>query len=328
MANDPRHNLRNRSNNNKSAVQPIRKSSTTFPKSSSVTTTSKSSITTTNTRLSTSASTSTVPRLSTTTAQNQNLSDSVRSLESRLSALEALVSQLTSENSDLRQTVTNLQTEVTLCKNQAEHHQTSTTAITTPESNILLDQQDLNSNIVIRGVDAKIDTPESDLIAVYEGIRAHLDITDVADLAPVSVTVLPSNPTKNNSSSRPIRVQLQSAAAKTKFLQIRRVKKDIFQSDIGINNASRRPILISEQLTRSNQELLFQARSLREQNNFKFVWSTNGQILARHKQNTKVIRIIDSAHVNHLRSALNLPTLSEYGRLCTSTTGQHDSNNT
>lgn len=254
-------------------------------------------------------------------AQNKNLSDTVHSLESRLTSLETLVSQLTSENSELRKTVASLQLEVEQCNNRAQQHRSSAIA---SETNVSLDQQDLNSNIVIRGVDVKEDTSESHLLAVYEGLRSHLNISSEADLAPISVTVLSSNPTKANT-SRPIKVQLSSLAAKVKFLQVRRAKKDIFPSDIGINDGARRPILISEQLTRSNQELLYQARSLRGQDRYKFVWSTNGQILARQKENTKVIRIVDTVHVNRLRADFNLVPLPEHGRLHASTTFQHDS---
>lgn len=341
MTNETHHNLRSRNNNINSKEKVNKKSALQTKKSTigqlptTTATLSQSSATTTasSNRLSSSNKLSTVnacrlstsvSRLSIPTVQNPNLSDTVRSLESRLTTLEALVSQLTTENTDLRNTVANLQVEVTQCRDHVEQHRTSVTA---SENNISLEQQDLNTNIVIRGVDVKEDTPESELLAVYEGIRSHLNISNATDLAPVSVTALSSNPTKSNASYRPIRVQLPSVAAKVKFLQIRRVKKDILHSDIGINNVSRRPILISEQLTRHNQELLFQARSLRGQDNFKFVWSTNGQILARHRQNTKVIRIIDTAHINRLRTELNLEALPEHGRRYTPTTSQLDSNN-
>lgn len=239
-------------------------------------------------------------------------------LESRLSALETLVSQLTIDNANLRQTVTNLQL------NLSESEQQGTRTFTS-DAGVSAEQQDLNTNIVIRGVEIKGDASESDLRAVYEGIRSHLTISDCTELDPVSVSVLQSNPVKASASFRPIRVQLSTVAAKTKFLQVRRVKKDIVLSDIVINNSSRRPILISEQLTRQNQELLYKARSLRGKDNFKFVWSTNGQILARQRQDSKVIRIIDAEHVNRLRAELNLEPI-DHGRLHTTSNGQSASN--
>lgn len=129
------------------------------------------------------------------------------------------------KNTNLRQTLTNLQLYRT--------------------SNFSLDQQDVNTNIVIRGVDVNENTPETELLAVYEAIRSHINISDVTVLTPVSVAVLSPNPTSSNTSFRPIRVQLPSVAAKKKLLQIIKVKRDILYSNIGIKNACRCPIVIS-----------------------------------------------------------------------------------
>lgn len=249
--------------------------------------------------------------------------DRFRALELRLATLESSYNQLNTENSELRQTVNHLQSEIVQLKDQGERFRTS---VTSSENCISLDQQAVNSNIVIRGVDVKADTPEPELQAVYEGIRSYLGISNVADLTPVSVKVL-SNPSNVTSTTRPIQVQFTSVAAKRNFLQVRRIKKDIFPSDIGISQIHRRPVLISEQLTRHNQELLFQARSLREQNHYKFAWSNNGQILVRHRPNSKVIRIIDKAQINILRSELNLEPLADNGRLRTPIAFQPATNN-
>lgn len=334
MTNDSHHNLRSRSDTKEKTInKPIQqtKKPKTLANRSNITKTQSSYFATpasSNILSSSSNPATNAIRVSTPTTistQNQNLIDAVSSLEPRLTALEALITKLSAENSELLQTVNNLQLELTQFKNQIEQQRA---AVSSTENNISLDQQELNTNIVIRGVEVKEDTPTSELLAVYEGLRSHLNISNEADLLPVSVSVLKSNSAKPNTSIRPIRVQLPTVAAKAKLLQVRRVKKDIHPSDIGLNSASRRPILISEQLTRSNQELLYQARSLRGQDKFKFVWSTNGQILARQKENSKVIRIIDCAHVNRLRAEFHLEPLPEHGRLHTSTTIQHDSNNT
>lgn len=145
---------------------------------------------------------------------------------------------------------------------------------------------------------------------MYSGIRTHLGIADVRDLDPVSIRIVPSIPGKPTSSSRPLQVQLASVVAKRQLLQVTRVEKDILPSDIGLRQQSCPPILITEHLSRLNQELLFQARSLRGLDNYTFVWSCNGQILARRTENTKVMRVIDTAHVNRLRTELGLEPLN------------------
>lgn len=278
---------------------------------SKLTSSSTSTTATSSNRLS-SATTTTGSRPLTPAAQNPNIRDSVLSLEKRVVSLETIVTRLTLENTDLRQAVADLRAELTQCKDRFEQVQTPASPV---ENNSSSEQQSLNSNIVIRGVDITENSTSEELHAVFNGLRNHLNVSEIDEIAPVSVSLLPSNSTRISSSARPILVQFQSVSAKIKFLQIRRAKKDILQSDIGINSTSRRPILISEQLTRANQELLYQARSLRGQNSFKFVWSTNGQVLARLKENTKVIRIIDFEHVNRLRSDFNLEPLPHHGQL-------------
>lgn len=326
MTGDDLRKLRNREVNNKDTPPTKNTKKTTEKIPAGKTSGNKTTVTTG--RLSTSTSTPPIVRQSTSTStpatQTLKLSESIQSLEKRVVALESLIEQLTTENIALRESVSSLQIEVSSCKSQLEQQQSSSAAV---DNNISLEQQQLNTNIVIRGVDVKEDTSKSELLAVYEGIRHHLNVADVAEFTPVSLTVLPAVSAKSNSNNRPIRVQLQSTAAKVKFLQVRRAKKDIHHSDIGVSNSSRRPILISEHLTRANQELLFQARSLRGQNNFKFVWSSNGQILARRGENTKVIRISDTAHVNRLRSELNLEPLLENGQHITNFTVRNASNN-
>lgn len=265
-------------------------------------------------RLSASNRTSTIPE-----TPKDSLINRITLLESRLSVIEASFERLTAENSGLKETVEKLKSE--LVQVQSRNNQSRSLTESTSE------QQEINSNIVIRGVDVSVNSTASELTTIYEGIRNHLEISNVTEFDPISISLLPSNTSKPNSCLRPIKVTLPSVASKVKFLQVRRIKKDIVQSDIGIANNSKRPILITEQLTRTNQELLFQARSLRERGNYKFIWSKNGEVFARYRPNTKVIKVTDTSHVNNLRAELSLESLSNNGRLLTSRT-HHSSTNT
>lgn len=226
---------------------------------------------------------------------------------------EETCNQLKSENENLNLAVLDLKSEISVLNKEIQQSKTNKPiSDNSPDA----EQQNLNCNIVIRGAEVLVDTPESEIQAVYSGLRSHLGVADVAEFDPVSVKVINSNPAdkKNKTSVKPIQVKFRSVDAKRKFLQVRRVKKTISQIDIGIKSSTSHPILVSEELTRSNQELLFQARSLRSQGNYKFVWSCNGQVLARYRQNSKVIGIIDLAHVNQLRAGLNLEPICDHGR--------------
>lgn len=235
-------------------------------------------------------------------SENENLRTAIVELKSEISELSSRVQcNQSTDNENLQRISSQFESELSVLSGDIQQlKSTKSLSFKQPDT----DQQLLNCNIIIRGADAKIDTPESDLLAVYSGLRSHLGIADVAEFDPISIKTINTN-SVNKNTAKPIQVQLQSVGAKRKFLQVRRVKKNISQIDIGIKGTTSHPILVTEELTRSNQELLFQARSLRGQTNYKFVWS---------RQNSKVIRIVDSSHVNQLRSALNLEPFSDHGR--------------
>lgn len=256
--------------------------------------------------------------------------------ESRLSTIESAFSQIKTDNIELQLTVERLKLDIEglqfviahLCDSESKFKETEdrlnaenenlkasllnlsseveklrTTASSTNDG-ISLEQQEVNSNIIIRGVELNKDATESDLIAVYQKICAHLGATGTPDLEPVEASILTSNQKAKGTDSKPIRIKLRSTAAKRQFLQIRRIKRDILPTDIGIVQSSKKALLITEELTRKNQELLYKARSLRSRDQYRFVWSNNGQILARRSQNSKVVRIVDNTHVESLRSGL------------------------
>lgn len=277
--------------------------------------------------------TSRLSTASNTPTPRESFENRIKSLEARLTTVEASFNELEIENTELRRTVTALQSEfeqfktelkstvVNLQSELAEVKSRNELSLAT-SVNSSTDQQDINTNIIIRGVDVSESASLPELTTIYEGIRSHLEVSDVAEFDPVSISLLPSNSSKPNSTLRPIRVKLSSVSAKVKFLQVRRIKRDIVQSNIGLASNSKRPILITEQLTRANQELLFQARSLREGGNYKFVWSKNGEVFARYRPNAKVIKVIDTTHVNSLRAELKLEPLPNNGRLFSSAAQQ------
>lgn len=177
------------------------------------------------------------------------------------------------------------------------------------DSDISVEQEDINSNIVIRGIEVQSDAPTESLSTAFSGLCSYLGVQDVPEFIPEAIDVVPST-NKSGKSSRPLKVKFKSVTAKRNFLQIRRSKRDIYPSDIGLTQKSRAPLRINEQLTKSNQELLYQARSLRGNNRFKYIWSNNGQILARREDRSRVTRIRDFVHLDELLQQAGLPISS------------------
>ncbi len=223
-------------------------------------------------------------------------------LESKVESLQKHNKQLTAENTELKAEVFNIKSEILELKTQ--HHRFKKTQVEI-ERGISIEQQEINSNVIIRGVDIEENANKDQLIATFNQIRSHLGVAKIDDFEAVDIGVLHTKGNKNKEQTflpKTIQVKFKFIDHKRRFLQIRRTKKSFIPSDIGLKQNSKKPILIVEQLTKQNQELLYNARSLRSSSNFKFVWSNNGQILARQQQGSKVIRIEDINHVNRLKA--------------------------
>lgn len=221
-------------------------------------------------------------------------------LDSKLEDSHRTNSRLAAENSELKSELSHLKSEVLNLRNQFgrlpdAHLGTGVSA----------EQESINANVIIRGIDFEQQPSHDALLEKFDQIRSHLGISTVSDFEPADIGLVHPKTTTDKEFStlhKTIRVKFHSVDHKRRFLQIRRTKKSIYPSEVGIKQNSRKPILIVEQLTKQNQQLLYKARSLRTSSDFKFVWSNNGQILARHRQGSKVIRIQDLNHIDQLRS--------------------------
>lgn len=213
-------------------------------------------------------------------------------LSERISAVELENAQLKTIIEDLRSELREQSKQILLLQRQSSAQ----------ASEISVEQEELNSNIVIRGVEVYSDSSTELLSAVFSGLCSHIGITNVSDFEPELIEVIPPTKNETEKAPRPLKVKFDSADTKRNFLQLRRSKRDIYPGDIGISQKSRRPIRISEHLTKANQELLYQARSLRGNNKYKYIWSNNGQVLARKEDRSRVIRIRDFVHLHELLS--------------------------
>lgn len=212
-------------------------------------------------------------------SENENLQRTVSDLRSEVKSLRSLIKKTVEDkelivelNTEHQRNTADLKLELSGLSDQLQSFKEAQLLL---DKGISLEQQKLNCNIIIRGVEVTEDTGEEELQGIYNKLRENLGFANIDDFAAVSVKVLkPYNITKANHSvlrQYPIQVVLSSVNVKRQFLQIRRVKKDITPTNAGIVQKSKNPILISEELTRDNQYLLFATRSLRETHKYKFV---------------------------------------------------------
>lgn len=225
-------------------------------------------------------------------------------LQSVNDLLKTEIKELKTLNTDLHVGLKQLETTVSLQQKSLDQLELSSTAA---ERGTSIEQERLNCNVVVRGVECSEETSEEQLFQTFNKICTFIGIEKEEELIPLHAEVLKSEPIVK---SKTLIFKLKSVDAKRAFLLARRTKFDIKPTDIKLTQSTNNPLVITEQLTRRNQDLLYKARALRDTAGFKYVWSSNGQILARKQNRHKVIRILDVNQIEQLQvesqSQLNL----------------------
>ncbi|XP_022182669.1 uncharacterized protein LOC111042388, partial [Myzus persicae] len=164
-----------------------------------------------------------------------------------------------------------------------DNNQNMKTQINTLESKIeFLERRLINNEIVIDGV------PENKLENSYEivkniGTQLNIKITDpmINDCHRVGRT--------QNNLTRRIVVGFTSHQDKVKILDSRKIIRNLSTKNIGIEPEV--SIYIRENLTSKSSFLFKLARDFRNQYNYKFVWTKNGQIFLRKNESEKIINV-------------------------------------
>lgn len=137
-----------------------------------------------------------------------------------------------------------------------------------------LEQYTRNRNIQIDGVPEEKD----------EDLRKM--VKDIGDTIEVQfeykeVDVVHRIPTinENNKNCLPIVVQFTTRQVRDKFLTNAK-KTRVNTRDLGKSGVDK-PVFVNEHLTKSKKILMFEARKIKIERDYKFLWSKNGKIIIR-----------------------------------------------
>lgn len=128
-----------------------------------------------------------------------------RKLSGENAELRATVSELQSESTSLRSLCAEIKVDLDSLKSELKR---STEEKLSLGNGLSTQQQEVNSNIVIRGIDLDNTPDESEAAGVYKNICAHLGIDNSVDFEPVSVKILqPRNLSNKTKSAKTIQVR-------------------------------------------------------------------------------------------------------------------------
>jgi hypothetical protein len=154
-----------------------------------------------------------------------------------------------------------------------------------------LQQQEASYMITIHGV-----PKDKPLLDVVRKIGNLLEITvqehQIADMYRIR--------TKKIQHTAPIVVKFTSRLFRDLFLE-RRKNRSVFTSDIGIMG-DKLQLYLNEYLTKDVNKLLYEAKILKNQYNFKFVWAKHGNIYAKQNddKSEKPFKIVNKDIIDQI----------------------------
>lgn len=109
---------------------------------------------------------------------------------------------------------------------------------------------------------------------------------------------------KDSTYTRPrgIIVKFVRRLDKESLMKKRREKKDFSTRHLNLKTPSDDPVYVNESLSPMRRKLLAIARAFKKENNYKYIWLRNGNILLRKEEGSNVIQINTQADLDDLQS--------------------------
>ncbi|KAH6945216.1 hypothetical protein HPB50_007566 [Hyalomma asiaticum] len=143
-----------------------------------------------------------------------------------------------------------------------------------------LKQYGRKNNIELKGLPA---SGNEDLRKTIQAVAKSLQIEHASS----EIDVVHRVPTRGNGPAN-IVVKFVSRSTRDRFLQAAK-KNRLNASMIGFEENT--PVFINEHLCRENKILLGKAIQAKRENNWKFAWVSDGKILMRKAENTRVVQV-------------------------------------
>ncbi|XP_046683628.1 uncharacterized protein LOC124369621 [Homalodisca vitripennis] len=85
-----------------------------------------------------------------------------------------------------------------------------------------------------------------------------------------------------------------------KFLEKRRVKRNLNSHDVGYTSSTANPVYVNESLSPTKRKLLAAAQSVKQEKNYAYLWVRNGKIFLRKAQGDSFIIVSSMEQIEKL----------------------------
>lgn len=156
-----------------------------------------------------------------------------------------------------------------------------------------LEQRNLDTTLSISGIPKR---ENENLVGVVKSIGEKIGVA----ISSYNIVKLYRRKNKRSGAPGDIILYCNTQMVKEKLIEDVK-KKNLLLADIGFKGDKRR-FYINQELTLEKKELLYKALSLKEENNWKYVWQSKGQILIRRVDGGEVVRVETCDHLKYICS--------------------------
>lgn len=224
-------------------------------------------------------------------AEHDELMSAIRSMDDKLNKRMDNIEKIIAEFKNVKEDVVKLKKKQ---EDQSQELNTITEGLHTIKQNLL------DSDFIITGV------PESEEISTIDTVNNILKNIKIK-ISENDVKSCYRMRNKNNKSCPPICVELYSKTLRAAiFIQQKKQGPVLLSSiDKSVSDADTRKIYIQNRLTPFHLELMRDARKFKMDNNYKFVWFQNTDVLLKKSDSSRIIRIRSKADLLSLESQSN-----------------------
>jgi hypothetical protein len=158
----------------------------------------------------------------------------------------------------------------------------------------IMERRLIANDVVIDGIpENKLENCAELVQQIGKELKINIDKTLINDCHRIG-------PIRNGEHPRRILVTFMSQQEKVQILKARQINRNF--STKYINIQPDKPIYIRENLTSKGNKMFKEARDLRKQLNYQFVWTKNGIVFLRKNETDKIIRIDNEDVIQSLKS--------------------------
>lgn len=164
-----------------------------------------------------------------------------------------------------------------------------------------MEQYSRSNTLEINGI---VETENENVIDVVIAVGNGLGYPITNDMIDACHRVGQREPEgRKRKNPRGIIVKFTRRSVKEDLLKQRRVKRNFNTKDIGISDRPAEVIYMNDSLTQRRRKILNEAKILKKEKGFQFLWVRNGKILLRTEEGAKVIALVSLEQVAALRAS-------------------------